>query len=142
MYREIYNKLIGGNICKITRVCNLISIEIDTCKNKIYLHIQAFFRVLQNGKLVLSSEDLYRCKENEDSERFEWDVPGKAVFDNSLQSCQELLKKSKIVDVAISEGDLQINLENDFLIQIFIDTTQKEEKYRIFDDETCFIINS
>ena len=137
------NKLIGGKITNVSRICNLVSIEVDINGKKKFLHIQSFFRILNAEKVIISSEDMYKKGEmcNEDS--FEWDVVGQSLFDDTLNKNRGMLFAASIRQAKIdANGDISILLDNNIVLQIFIDTTISEEKYRIFDEDNVFIVNS
>lgn len=144
MYTYLIDSLCGGKIFNISRVCNLISIDIHTKGNEeIHLHIQTFFRIVKKNKVVLSSEDIYRCGRNCNKNEFEWDVPGQSVFDESLLENKSVICNSTIQKVEKEKnGDLTICLNNDICLQAFIDTTKKEEKYRIFSLKEDIIVES
>lgn len=140
----VFNSIIGGKISAISRICDLISIEIETVdKKKTYLHIQSFFRIIKFNEIIVSSEDMYRCFEKEKKENFKWDIPGDSIYDHSLKQCINEILKLKIVDVHRNNiGDLSIILENDISLQTFINTCEEEEKYRIFNDLYCVEVKS
>ena len=101
-------KIIGGRITDITRVCDLVSLKVLLpSKKAVYIHIQTFFRVLWKDRLIISSEDMYRCAEGGDKENFKWDVPGNSVFDDSIKKHLDIIKKSHIIGVTKqTAGDL------------------------------------
>ena len=140
----ILKNFIGGRIINISRICNLLSIRMILSDNHtISLHVQSFFRIMKRNKVVVSSEDMYRCSEKISSETFEWDVPGNSIFDETLQKYHEELVNSNILQVRKSKnGDLLLVLENGIVLQILIDTAVSEEKYRIFDENFSVIVNS
>ena len=136
MYRELVNRIRGGKIIDISRSCDLVCIKIETIDNPVYLHIQSFFRVLQNGKIVISVDDIYKSR-NLETEEFEWDVPGNSVFDESLNMHRKEIQNSKILKTRKKlNGDFAIFFEHGYVLEIFVDTVLQEEKYRFFDD--CF----
>ena len=127
----------------MNRVCDLICIQfISPNKDEISLHIQSFFRILKKDKVLVCSDDMYRCSQDCDSELFEWDIPGKAIYDISLKNniidTNATVIKSEINPV----GDLQIVFSDGMVLQSLINTVEKEEKYRVFDDYESFIVES
>ena len=135
MVDEWKTHLIGAKISEIHRICNLISFHFKLGEKFTYLHVQSFFRILQNHKVIISSEDYYRCGKNGDEENFEWDRPGSSIFDDCVKEHLEKLRNAAVTELKESEnGDLTINFENAICMQILIDTTETEEMYRIFDD--------
>ena len=141
---NLLKKIIGGKLGDITRICNLISIRLDfEEQNNVFLHIQSFFRILKDGKVILSSEDMYKCGKNSDDENFVWDTPGKSLFDESIKEHTNDLVGTCIIDCKkIDSGDCIISFEKDIVFQILIDTVEFEEKYRVFDDTEAFVVNS
>ena len=130
-----FDVIIGKNIVDINRVCNMLCIEFQSPKGVcVSLHVQSFFRVSQRNKILISSEDMFRCNDEREINDFQWDVPGKSVFDKSIVDYHDLLFNSLVTKVEQNEiGDCFIFFNNDLVFQIFIDTTETEEKYRLFD---------
>ncbi len=151
------SNLIGESFCQISRggamVClgfgknfkshvaykaqsgNLNSQEIVAPKYAV--HIDGFFRITHQGKIILSKDDMFRPnsqmqKDNFDEDNFDWDIEGNNKFDehkNFLYNIDLLVQ-----DVIINEtGDLKIVLSNDFCIEVFIDTNEDEECWRFFE---------
>ena len=135
--------IIGSKISKISRVCDLVSIQFSTCNKMIVtLNIQCFFRVLKNNKVLICSEDMYRCASAFEQESFEWDIPGKSVYDQTVKKHIKELTNLVVVDCKQNDsGDISIMFEDDNVLQIFVDTTMSEEKYRIFNDNDCFVVS-
>lgn len=109
----------------------------ETVTSKFAVHIDGFFRITHQGKIVLSKDDMFRpnsqVQNNDfDDDDFEWDAEGNNKFDeqkNSLNDIDLLVK-----DIIINEiGDLKIVLSNDFCIEVFIDTNEDEECWRFFE---------
>lgn len=141
----LMNILIGGRISGISRICDLVCFDFECEENEISLHIQSFFRIMQNETVIISSNDIYRCGMNCENGSFEWDIPGNSVIDDSLEKYRQKLFSSKIIQSQIENtGDLVIVFENNIILQIFIDTTVLEEKYRIFDSNNNYeiVVNS
>lgn len=141
---NILKKMVGGNIANISRACNLICIQIQTTQqDNIFLHIQSFLRILKGKKVILSSDDMYRCGTNGDIETFKWDIPGTSIFDDSLNNHYSSLSNAKIIKVCKHDtNDIDIIFEHDYLLQVLVDTCESEEKYRIFNDIECIVIDS
>ena len=85
MVENLLTQIIGGKINNISRVCDLICIEISNNKNT-FIHIQSFFRILKNNKVIIYTEDIYRCKKYINSDNFNWDIPGDSIFDEAVMN--------------------------------------------------------
>ena len=143
MNKKLIRDLIQSKIIKISRICDLICIEFETREQKeVYLHIQSFFRIIRNKKIILSSEDMYRCGEKCNSEQFEWDIPGNSIFDECLINNKDLYQYQLLNVKFTKYGDVRFLFENNIIIQIMIDTTCIEEKYRIFDSNAIIVKES
>ena len=144
MKQELINKIIGGHITHISRVCDMISFGISSSNNEhIYLHVQSFLRILNNTTILASTEDLYKPHSCVSEENFEWDVPGNSAYDESIKKIETKLFNSTITEFNINEiGDVNILLDNNFKIEILIDTTISLEKYRISDKVNDFVFYS
>ena len=140
----LFDELLGSKIFQISRVCDLVSMQLTTQKgNELCLHIQSFFRIIKDRDVIISSEDMYRCASSSNCESFEWDVPGNSIYDQALEKIREDLYNAAIVEYNRNDiGDMSITFENNLILQILVDTTESEEKYRIFNDTDCDIVNS
>ena len=86
MNKALLNKIIEGQIVNISRSCNLISIQIRSKNGKqLAIHIQSFFRIINKTVVLISSEDIYRPSLKYQDEDFDWDIPGKSIFDETIQ---------------------------------------------------------
>ena len=119
----------------------MLSLEIGEKNHaNFFLHIQSFFRFLKKDRLLISSEDMYRCGKKCIPERFRWDEPGNSLFDEALDTNIDIITGSKIKKIVKeANGDLTIVFENSLSLQILIDTIESEEKYRIFNSEEEFV---
>ena len=143
MNDEMIQSLIGKSITRINRVCDLVCIQFGIEPDDISIHIQCFFRFLKDKKIVLCSEDMYRCDSRFSYEAFEWDVPGQSIYDDSLSKNLEALQNGKVVKIHQTDcGDFTIFFDGDIQLQVIIDTVEKEEKYRIFSRCGEIVINS
>ncbi len=143
MVENLLTQIIGGKINNISRVCDLICIEISNNNKNIFIHIQSFFRILKNNKVIISGEDIYRCKKDINPDNFNWDIPGDSIFDEAVKNYYSILTNSQIIEAEKNiTGDLYILLENNLFLQIIVDTSESEEKYRVFDDFQSFIMKN
>ena len=140
----LFDELLGSKISQISRVCDLVCMQLTTPKgNELCLHIQSFFRIIKDGDVIICSEDMYRCASSSNYESFEWDVPGNSIYDQALKKIREDLRNVSIIEYNRNDiGDMSIIFENNLILQIFVDTIESEEKYRIFNDNDCDIVNT
>ena len=105
----------------------------ETVAPKYAVHIEGFFRITHQGKIVLSKDDMFRPnsqmqKYDFDENNFDWDVEGNNKFDEQKNFFCDI--NLIVQDIIINEiGDLKIVLSNDFCIEVFID----EECCRFFE---------
>ena len=104
--------------------------------SKYAVHISSFFRITHQGKIVLSTDDMFRPNsqmvDDFDEDNFEWDVVGNNKFDEQKKKIFDI--DLFVRDVIINEvGDLKIVLSNDYCIEVFVDTNEDEECWRFFE---------
>jgi len=105
--------------------------------SKYAVHIDGFFRITHQGRIVLSKDDMFRPnsqiqKNGYDEENFEWDAEGNNKFDEQKNSLNDI--ELLVQDIIVNEiGDLRIVLSNGFCIEVFIDTNEDEECWRFFE---------
>ena len=112
---EFLSSLKGGVISQISRTCDMVSIRVDL-KNAevIFIHIQSFFRIIKNNKVIISSEDIFQCDKCYDNCSFEWDIPGQSVFDNSIKEHQSELCDLKIIEMNQNSIGKQLFVANSY----------------------------
>lgn len=138
------NKLIGCKLDGASRILNLASLEFKSKESEtMHLHIQCFFRIVNGGTVLVSSEDMYECRSNIDPDDFKWDAPGQSLYDECiLEKCKKLLYSSAIISAEKNSiGDLVIRFENGLELQAFVNSTTDDcEMYRIFDEKEHFVV--
>ena len=144
MKRLVLEKLTGGYIINIYRICDLCGFTVSLPDNEeIDIHIQTFFRIVKNGNVIVASPDMFRPSDDCDEDSFEWDIPGNSLYDASIATNLEIIKRSKIVDVKAFKKDFFIYLENGISLEFYSDTVELgEEKLRVFSSEEEFVIES
>ncbi|MCL2570619.1 MAG: hypothetical protein FWE16_05475 [Firmicutes bacterium] len=121
--------LVGGVLIKTGRACNMVTIGFNNAGKELWLHIQSFFRILLDDKLVAVSSDIYV------------DDKGKKTVNNKLFDKQISKSESKILNSVVKkiisrEKDLFLIFDNGLRIEIFHDTLEpKQEIYRIFESD-------
>lgn len=133
-----FNKLIGGMLNSISRVCGLIKLDFRSLSGEIIcIHSQdSLLRVVKDNQLVLSSEDLFvqGTKYNaEKNKKISCDYLDITLYDDELEQIIDSLIGVKVTDVKIIGNDLYIVLENNFKLSILPNTLEKDtENYRVF----------
>lgn len=133
-----FNKLTEATLNSISRVCGLIKLDFRALSGEIIcVHSQSsLLRILQNDRLVLSSEDLFAlgAKYNAEKDKeFSCDYLDITLYDDELEQIIDSLIGLKITDVKTVGNDLYIVLENNFKVSILPNTLEKDiENYRIF----------
>ena len=133
-----FNKLIGGMLNSISRVCGLIKLGFLSLNGEtVCIHSQgSLLRVLKNNRLVLSSEDLFvpGAKYNaEKNQEFSCDYLDITLFDDELEQIINSIIGLRIISVKTIVDDLYIVLESDYTVSILPNTLEKDtENYRIF----------
>ncbi len=135
---ELEKKLIGSKLNWIKRSCDLVMFDF-TCINqeKVNLHTQCFLRILDNGKLIISSNDLYRRGKNS-KKKFKWDKPGTTLFEDNLDLYQSKIYSKFVVEINLINSDVTINFEDGLKLELIVDTTETEEKYRFFSKDDVY----
>lgn len=133
-----FNKLIGGMLNSISRVCGLIKLGFLSLNGEtVCIHSQgSLLRVLKNNRLVLSSEDLFVpwAKYNaEKNQEFSCDYLDITLFDDELEQIINSIIGLRIISVKTIGDDLYIVLESDYTVSILPNTLEKDtENYRVF----------
>ena len=106
------------------------------------LHISCCFRLTCGDEIVLSRDDIFRpalrSLQLEDYKTdFDWTGPyGNNRYEEIAESLfSKYPIEFKIKKLTISKlGDLTISFENDFVLEVFIDTSEPDECWRFFDN--------
>ena len=121
-------------------VLNMIWISFgndNNCNDKWALHIQSSFRILdiENMKIVVASSDLYwPSSKISDEKDFDWEIQGNNLFDEKikkwLQNNAELFVDKCDINLW---GDLRIVFSNGERLDIFVDSSEYVECWRLFE---------
>lgn len=111
---EFITKITGTKVTGIAKAADMLCVSVE---NDFAIDIQAAFRVEYNGKIVLSTSDMYSEK-----------------VDNLINDAEKLLQPfPEIVDIKIgSYNDLTVTLNNGVVIRTFSDTSENNEQWRMF----------
>ena len=108
---------------------------IEVKKEEYALHIQCPWRIIKDNKIILANYDIYVPKNCNCVENFDWDVKGKNLFDEKIIKLKEKIINSVVRDVTYYEyGDVNIFMENDYQINVFVNGSNKEEYWRFIDN--------
>ena len=118
--------LLGGELCEIGRVTDLVWWEFEKDGILYSLHTQCSFRVTHEGVSVLTRRSIYNIiDEKKDSK-------SNSLFDKNVITVNCLLPL-KVLRVECSNmNDLLIVLSNQVCIEIFADSDVEDEQWRFF----------
>ena len=159
--KQIENELsvlIGERIRQIRRVVLMIGIDFGddveykhlvgakrgeiSIIPKFSLHIHSSWRLLKDGNICLGQSDLFNRIDGEfklyknDSESM-YNI----VYNNTSRKLNELFdaKSMKVINVEANElGDLKIYIENDYCLELFVDSIGNNESWRFFRNDEDF----
>ena len=130
------NKLCRDGLGKIYKVKDTLP--------KYALHAECTSRITCDGKIILAKSDIFLPAQKIASdecfewENFVWDEMGNNYFD---EVTSDLISKSTpdfiVKDVSISKyGDVSIQFENGFVLELFADGSSGSENWRFFENGT------
>ncbi len=131
------NKIINSKVKSLGRASNMLWIVIEA-KNmsgeniQYSFNIQCSWRVVQNKDVILATNDIYMPSQIvADSNDFDWDIFGNNKFDEKISKVNEIFFEKYIIDVKVFEtGDISILIEDNSVIETFIDSSEKIEMWR------------
>jgi hypothetical protein len=140
---SILNVLKGAKLLKLTRAAQMPCFQFSDALSgspKFQLHIQCSFRFVSKEKVVVASSDVYQpnssyeVNNDFDFENFEWDIVGQNRFDEIVKNIITPNMDFFIIEsIELSAfGDLRIYFSNDFVLDVYIDTSGSEECWRFF----------
>lgn len=155
MERKIYHfldQICGEKISYIGRASNMMWIGIGDIaeimnrkgklieRSKFALHVQCSWKIVNSQKkeIIVASSDFYFPQSTIDDkdfyvENFEWDIQGKNLFDKKAKEWFDTRSPINIDSYNINEfGDLQITFSNDERLEIFVDSSDNTEAWRLF----------
>lgn len=149
--KRIYNyldQLLHKKICDIGRASNMLWVSIgeniialdrkgnEVKKSTISLHVQSTWRIVNKEKkeILLASSDFYSPNSTVTADNeFEWDVQGNNLFD---EKSQIWLNKNRLIYIKEYKvnrwGDLLLIFSNDNRLEIFINSSDSTECWRLF----------
>lgn len=140
--KTIRNSLLHQHWINAGRISNMIILcfgsKYDNQEDPPYsIHIECGMRIILNKRIAVVSEEIYQPNpdlKGKELDHFDWDQPGTARYDFLMNSFFQKHKYSEVVELSISEhGDMLLQFDADFTIEIYINSTDSE------DEEWCFI---
>lgn len=105
-----------------------------TEKSSLALHVQCPWRLVNQKEksIFIASYDIYEV-----DEELDWDVQGNNLFDQKIREWKNVDDSVYISNVCVNNiGDLEISISNDYVFQIFVNTSTEEECWRFFECNT------
>lgn len=132
--------LLGKEFSDAGRICDLVRLFFQG-EAEVTLLAQCFVRVLQGGRLIASSEDMFAPTidiGSSSSMDFEWNQVFSA-YDFSMKDYLEHASNGIVTNVRVCDwGDMILSLDNGSEIQVLTDSElQDREQWRIFRQGTA-----
>lgn len=125
----------------IKRQLNIIMLDfVSDHQEKKYIHVQCFFRAIHDGKVIFASPDMYKSSSQDRRIEFDWTEPGTTIFDESLVANRDLFENFYVIELNQIGCDVEIRLSNETILQIMVDSVEKDEMYRFFDDSKDILV--
>lgn len=138
---DYFEAILKKKICYIGRAVDMLSIEFKIASEEengketvIALHVQSAWRMVNKKEILFASSDMYEPNsQNSWTENFMWDKKGANLFDE--RSDRWFKKSDYIVEkYEIDElGDLALHFSNGDKLEVFVDSSDTSECWRIFD---------
>ncbi|UPA30836.1 hypothetical protein L0P85_01470 [Terrisporobacter glycolicus] len=104
-------------------------------KSEYEFHIQCPFRISKNNKVILGNYDIYTLLDDSISD--DWDVIGSNRYDKILNEILLPMLPLKVNKVNYSKiGDIEILLEDNIVINIFVNSSDLDEEWRFINNHT------
>lgn len=104
-------------------------------KSEYEFHIQCPFRITRDNNILLSNYDIYELQEETSNEK--WDVYGNNKYDKTVNEILLPILPLKVIKVNYSKiGDIEILLEKDIIIDIFVNSSDFVEEWRFINNNT------
>jgi hypothetical protein len=140
--KSIISSISEKKLLKIGRATDLIWLifRTDACDprgkepeehEKYSIHLQCTFRILKDDAILLGNTDIYIAGEGVSEELHSYPI-GMSMFDQKVQQFNSFLPLI-VTDVDVADnGDIRIELQNDFFIEVFIVSAMPGEFWRAF----------
>jgi hypothetical protein len=132
---EKINKLLQQTkLIECGRACDLLWFSFLKGNKGVQLHSQCFARIVFNGEIITTSSEIYHAyNEEEDDDNFEWDRPGKSIYDVKLKNfLQSNLSFNFDRFESKGLGDYTVYFDNGLEIQLFVNNSVDYESWRVF----------
>lgn len=104
-------------------------------KSEYEFHIQCPFRIIRDNNILLSNYDIYEVQQKASNE--EWDVYGNNKYDKTVNEMLLPILPLKVIKVNSSKiGDIEILLEKNIVINIFVNSSDFVEEWRFINNNT------
>ncbi len=131
--------LVDMKVIKIYRFLDMLCIQFSNGIDKYALHIQSSWKIVDtNRKIIIAAHiDVF-------SEISQPDEKKETIFDKKMYEQRPIIENLKVIACNMnSVGDLKIDFSNGYVLEIFIDTSQEEECWRILkmeSDEKHYVV--
>lgn len=148
---QYLDKLLNQPLCAIGRASNMLWLGIgkkikilnlkgkQVEKSEISLHVQSMWRIIDTEKkeILLASSDFYSPRDNNTLYKdFVWDIQGRNLFDKKAPEWMEKANPVFIIDYQINSlGDLVLILSNNNRIEIYVNSSDDTESWRMLDND-------
>lgn len=104
-------------------------------KSEYEFHIQCQFRISKDNKVILGNYDVYTLLDNAISD--DWDILGNNRYDKIVNEVLLPMLPLKVSKVNYNEiGDIEILLEDNIVINIFVNSSESVEEWRFINNHT------
>jgi len=104
------------------------------------LHIQVQWRFIYQGTILLGSRDIYKPFSNDiDVDMWDYNPTNRpdcesSLFDVASRQVSEALTGHYVTDATVTQfGDVQLKFSNDYVFEVFIPASYKDEEWRLID---------
>lgn len=129
--------LIGTRLSTYARTLNLICLHFESGDGTIYcLHSQCLLRIMKDKSLIASSNDVYNpCTAfNGDIDEWDWsEQVGETLYDEGMKNGLSEALPLRVLSVSFGKcGDIFLELEQGYSIEIIVTTVTDDESWRFF----------
>lgn len=131
--------LVDMKVIKIYRFLDMLCIQFSNGIDKYALHIQSSWKIVDTNRKIIIVAHLDEFTEiSQSNEKKE------TIFDKKMNEQRPIIENLKVITCSMNNvGDLKIKFSNGYVLEIFIDTSEEEECWRILkmeSDEKHYVV--
>lgn len=131
------DKLVNMQVVGMGRIKNTFCIRFSNDKESYVLQVQAAWRIKEKNTKTIAVAQMDEFMQSEENKEI-------TIFGIKIKNLKNKIENNLVTSCSMNDyGDLKIDIGNNYILEIFIDTSEEEECWRILkmeSDEKHYVV--